>query len=47
MSHLWQDIRCHYRPFVFYLGIEVIYAIKHLLMLGAGFKSASHLGFTY
>ena len=31
----------------FYLGIEVIYAAKHLLMLGSGFKAHSHRGYTY
>jgi len=31
----------------FYLGIEVAYLVKHLLMLGAGFKARSHRGYTY
>lgn len=73
MSHLWQEIRCHYRwvalaartllcqkplltrrnslssfrPMCFYLGIEIVYLVKHLLMLGAGFKAGSHCGYNY
>ena len=35
------------RPMIFYLGIEVAYLVKHLLMLGAGFKAHSLQGYTY
>ena len=39
MAHLWQPIRCQYRPFFFYLVIELLFLLKHMAMLAAGFTS--------
>ncbi|KAG1674453.1 hypothetical protein FOA52_003058 [Chlamydomonas sp. UWO 241] len=47
MSHLWQDVRCDYRPMLFYVGIEVLFALKHVLLLGTGFRTSTLDGVTY
>jgi hypothetical protein len=47
MAHLWQSLRCHYRPFIFYLVIEILFLIKHVAMLAAGFTSHHIKGHTY
>mmetsp|Transcript_23683 Transcript_23683/g.51983 ORF Transcript_23683/g.51983 Transcript_23683/m.51983 type:complete len:595 (+) Transcript_23683:246-2030(+) len=47
MAHLWQDVRCHYRPLGFYLGIELMFLAKHMLLVGGGFKAHRHNGYTY
>lgn len=35
------------RPMTFYLGIEMLFAIKHVMLLGTGFSSYSHRGYTF
>lgn len=47
MTHIWQDIRCHYRPLIFYAGIEFLFLCKHFAMLAAGFSCQSHRGQYY
>lgn len=47
MAHLWQPIRCHYRPLAFYVGIELLFAMKHVIMLAIGFTAHKHQGFNY
>eukprot|EP00879_Flechtneria_rotunda_P002453 GHRR01002650.1.p1 GENE.GHRR01002650.1~~GHRR01002650.1.p1 ORF type:complete len:398 (+),score=48.43 GHRR01002650.1:380-1573(+) len=38
MSHLWEDLRAHYRPLLLYLGFEMLYAAQRLIMASYGFK---------
>eukprot|EP00955_Chlamydomonas_euryale_P034206 349715-Chlamydomonas_euryale.AAC.18 len=47
MAHLWQDLRCNYRPMLFYIGIEALFALKHCLLLATGFRAAELGGFVY
>lgn len=47
MAHLWQPIRCHYRPLAFYLAMEVVFVFTRVLMLSMGFQSGTVQGFTY
>ena len=35
------------RPMVFYFGIEMLFAIKHVMLLGTGFSSYRHRGYTF
>jgi pimeloyl-ACP methyl ester carboxylesterase len=45
MAHLWQPVRCCFRPAAFYLGIELLFALKHALMWGMGFQHTRVAGF--
>ncbi len=47
MAHLWQPVRCHWRPLAFYLGVELSALLKHCLMLAMGFSTGTVHGFTY
>lgn len=47
MAHLWQEIRCHYRPFIFYLVIEFLFLFKHVAMSSVGFTSHRIKGQVY
>lgn len=38
MSHLWEDLRAHYRPLVMYLFMEVLAKAQRLIMASYGFK---------
>ncbi|KAG2445181.1 hypothetical protein HYH02_008649 [Chlamydomonas schloesseri] len=37
MSHLWQPVRAFWRPLGFYVGVELLVGLKHVMMLAAGF----------
>lgn len=39
MSHLWEDLRAHYRPLVLYLFMEVLGKATRLIMASYGFKT--------
>lgn len=39
MSHLWEDLRAHYRPLVMYLFMEVLGKATRLIMTSYGFKT--------
>ncbi|GIM02000.1 hypothetical protein Vretimale_6706 [Volvox reticuliferus] len=38
MRHLWEPVRCFYRPLFFYMGVEVLIMLKHVMLLAAGFR---------
>ncbi len=44
MAHLWEPVRCFYRPLAFYAGIEVLMALKHTVLLAMGFRAHIHNG---
>lgn len=45
---LAQDVRCHYRPMLFYVSIELLFILKHCLLLGTGFRGHKLVnGFSY
>lgn len=37
-AHLWQPVRCFYRPLTFYLTMELLSLMKHLAMLAMGYQ---------
>mmetsp|Transcript_5575 Transcript_5575/g.15001 ORF Transcript_5575/g.15001 Transcript_5575/m.15001 type:complete len:739 (-) Transcript_5575:1603-3819(-) len=47
MAHLWQPLRCSYRPLAFYLLIEYLFFMKHVVLLSLGFRAYKHAGFKY
>lgn len=47
MAHIWEPLRCNYRPFVFYLFIDCIYFVKHLVLTRIGFRFYRSGNFTY
>lgn len=47
MAHIWEEIRCYYRPLIFYIFIEYIYLAKHLILISIGFKFHRHENYTY
>lgn len=44
MAHLWQPVRCFYRPLFFYAVIEYLIGLKHVVMMAMGFQFVSHRG---
>lgn len=38
MSHLWENLRAHYRPLLLYLFMEVLGKATRLIMTSYGFK---------
>lgn len=44
MAHLWQGVRCHYRPLCFYLGTEFVVGLTSVVLLAFRFKQRSHAG---
>lgn len=44
MAHLWEPVRCFYRPLAFYAGVEVLMALKHTVLLAIGFRAHMHKG---
>ncbi|EFJ53114.1 hypothetical protein VOLCADRAFT_115694 [Volvox carteri f. nagariensis] len=47
MTHLWEPVRCFYRPLAFYAGVEVLIALKHVMLLAAGFRAHMYQGMLY
>ncbi|KAG2501920.1 hypothetical protein HYH03_000418 [Edaphochlamys debaryana] len=47
MSHLWEPVRAFYRPLWFYAGVEVLIALKHCMLLAAGFRAHRYEGLVY
>ncbi|GLI62994.1 hypothetical protein VaNZ11_005852 [Volvox africanus] len=47
MRHLWEPVRCFYRPLFFYMGVEVLIALKHVMLLAAGFRPHLCRGLRY
>ncbi|KXZ52317.1 hypothetical protein GPECTOR_10g949 [Gonium pectorale] len=47
MTHLWEPVRCFYRPLFFYAGVELLILLKHVMMLAAGFRAHMHSGMRY
>lgn len=45
MAHLWEPLRHHTRPLMFYLALEVITYLKHIALLRMGFTSTTIHGF--
>jgi hypothetical protein len=44
---LQEPLKAHYRPLTFYLGWEVMAAVKHITLLAAGFKGHTYGAYTY
>lgn len=44
MAHLWEPVRCHRRPFVFYVGTACLCIITRLVMRTLGFTASTHPG---
>ncbi|MEW5297119.1 MAG: hypothetical protein WDW38_005931 [Sanguina aurantia] len=44
MAHLWEPVRCHRRPLVFYLGTACLCIITRLVMRTLGFRASTHPG---
>eukprot|EP00198_Chlamydomonas_reinhardtii_P008767 XP_001698104.1 predicted protein [Chlamydomonas reinhardtii] len=38
MAHLWQPVRAFWRPLGFYVAIELLVGLKHVMLLAAGFR---------
>ncbi|GLC43385.1 hypothetical protein PLESTF_000427800 [Pleodorina starrii] len=47
MTHLWEPVRCFPRPLAFYAGVEVLIALKHVMLQAAGFRAHMHQGLRY
>lgn len=44
MAHLWEPVRCHYRPAVFYFGTTCLVVLTRLIMRVLGFTAHTHPG---
>jgi hypothetical protein len=47
LDHLQEPLKAHYRPLTFYIGCEVMAALKHVMLLAAGFKGHTYGAYTY
>ncbi|GFR43461.1 hypothetical protein Agub_g4544 [Astrephomene gubernaculifera] len=47
MTHLWEPVRCFYRPLIFYAGVELLMLLKHVMLRAAGFKAYTMNGMRY
>lgn len=44
MAHLWEPVRCHYRPAIFYVSTTFLCVLTRLIMCFLDFKAHSHPG---
>lgn len=47
MTHLWQPLKYHYRPAIFYIAGEFLALLKHIMLLACGFRCRQARGLTY